>query len=277
MPCISAIITTHNRINLLPRAVKSVLEQTYRDFELVIVDDASSDGTMDLLKGYKDKGVIKNLRIAQSKGANNARNEGVKVSGGEYIAFLDDDDFWYPKKLERQLQEFEMNRDVVLVGAWFRENGQVHRLPRKIPLRAILSGNSIGGFSKFMFRKQDMQAVGGLDLALRNSQDWDLWIRMAERGIISIVQECLVEYETVRTDRISSTKDVDQYYGNYLKVVKRNSSKMGFWTKQRHACIVGYHTTPRHRILSRLWLSFYYLIVLNIDKWLVKMSFSNKV
>ncbi len=98
---VSAIITTHNRIDLLPRAIKSVQEQTYPSIELIVVDDASSDGTNE----YCHKQSLQYMHIPkeESKGGNHARNLGVLAAKGEYIAFLDDDDYWLPTKIEKQM------------------------------------------------------------------------------------------------------------------------------------------------------------------------------
>ena len=98
---ISVIIPTYNRAKLLPRAVESVLNQTYQDIELIIVDDGSTDDTMEWVRGIKDDRV----RYAQlnHQGACAARNHGISIARGEYIAFQDSDDIWFMDKLEKQL------------------------------------------------------------------------------------------------------------------------------------------------------------------------------
>ena len=108
MKKVSAVITTHNRCELLLKAIESVKNQTYKNIEIIVVDDASSDSTLDkcrILDG------IKYIRINTSKGGNYARNVGIKNSSGHYIAFLDDDDEWYPTKIEKQLGLFDKHKN----------------------------------------------------------------------------------------------------------------------------------------------------------------------
>src|SRR5262249_34375929 len=102
MPQVSVIIPTHNRAKSLQAAITSVLNQTYRDFEIIVVDDASKDNTEHVVRRFRDE-RIKYIRCAVNKGEAGARNKGVKASAADYIAFLDDDDEWLPRKLELQV------------------------------------------------------------------------------------------------------------------------------------------------------------------------------
>jgi len=270
MPLVSAIITTHNRLELLPRAIDSVLKQDYDNIQLIVVDDASSDGTQDYLIEQQQKGYLIYCRIDESKGANNARNEGIKLSSGEYLAFLDDDDYWSPQKIGFQIEILQQNLDVALVGGWYGVGEDLIKPPAEISLRVMLSENGLGGFSIGMFRKKDLISVGGLSLDLMNSQEWDLWIRLAQLGKVSVAQECLMYYDAVREDRISVRKNVQQYYDNYYKVVKRYWHLMGFWTRRRHYFIVAYQTTDRGKYLVRLVFGGGLFVSRGIDRWQVK-------
>ena len=104
---VSAIITTHNRRDLLKRAIDSVLVQTYTNIELIVVDDASDDGTSEVCNDKRIKYIY--IPKSESHGGNYARNLGIKTSKGEYCAFLDDDDVWLPRKIELQLEAFSKN------------------------------------------------------------------------------------------------------------------------------------------------------------------------
>ncbi|MCZ6672974.1 MAG: glycosyltransferase family 2 protein [Verrucomicrobia bacterium] len=134
-PLVSVIIPTHNRSDrFLPRASRSVLNQTWQNLELIIVDDGSTDGTADVVKRLGDERV-RYLVHDESRGGCAARNSGVEVAHGEFVAFLDDDDEWLPHKLERQLQVFDAHNDLGLVyGGWNwvkdgTEETQRHRVP----------------------------------------------------------------------------------------------------------------------------------------------------
>ena len=117
---VSVIITTHNRCNLLERAIQSVLNQIYKDFELIVVADGCTDGTDSLMKKYESEKRIQYIHYSPAKGGNYARNKGVQNSRGEFIAFLDDDDEWLPEKLELQVAKIREDPECVLVYTGIR-------------------------------------------------------------------------------------------------------------------------------------------------------------
>src|SRR4030042_5052103 len=106
MPTVSIIIPTYNRAHLVMRAINSVLDQSFQDFEIIIVDDASRDNTEKMVSGIRDKRIFY-IRHEKNRGGSAARNTGIKQARGEYIAFLDSDDEWLPEKLEKQLKVLE--------------------------------------------------------------------------------------------------------------------------------------------------------------------------
>lgn len=114
MPTTSVIIPTYNSARFLPGAIDSVLEQTYKDFEIIVVDDGSTDNTQDVVAPYLDR--ITFLKV-ENGGPSKARNRAIRESSGEYVAFLDADDIWYPEKLERQMIIFSGNQHCSLVHA----------------------------------------------------------------------------------------------------------------------------------------------------------------
>jgi len=105
-PTVSVIISTYNRAHLIGRAIQSVLNQTYQDFEVIVVDDGSTDNTEEIVKSFNDP-RIRYIRHEKNKGAAAARNTGIKAARGKYIAFQDSDDEWLPEKLEKQMKVFE--------------------------------------------------------------------------------------------------------------------------------------------------------------------------
>ena len=104
-PLVSVVLPTFNRERLLPRAINSVLNQTYKNLELIIVNDGSTDDTEKVVKGYSDK-RIRYYKQELNKGGSAARNVGIKLARGELISFQDSDDEWLPEKLERQVRKF---------------------------------------------------------------------------------------------------------------------------------------------------------------------------
>ena len=113
---VSVVIPTHNRADLLPRAIDSVLNQTYSNFEIIVVSDGSTDNTEEVVKSYSDKDSrIRFIGYSPARGGNIARNTGIEAAKGEYVAFLDDDDEWMPEKLKKQIKVMESNPDIGLV------------------------------------------------------------------------------------------------------------------------------------------------------------------
>lgn len=197
LPVVSVVIPTHNRAHLLGRAVNSVLRQTFADFELIIVDDASADDTASVIGGFQDK-RIKYMRHGSNLGAPAARNTGISNARGDYIGLLDDDDEWYPEKMEKQVLKFSQVPETVGLiysGHEVRESdgrllwtylpearGDVH-------LRLLL-GTTIGSPTP-LIRRACFQKVGLFDESLKSCQDWDMWKRISDHYDFDYVSEIL--------------------------------------------------------------------------------------
>jgi glycosyltransferase involved in cell wall biosynthesis len=202
MPQVSVVIPTFNRANLLPTAIRSVLDQTFQDFEILLVDDGSSDSTPDIVKGFDDA-RLQYIRHAEPRGGAAARNTGILHSSGEYVAFLDDDDEWYPHKLSRQMEVMlrsEPKVAAVYTGYVVVERGTGRICERMTPnskgnLSAeLLARNPIGGTSCMLVRKKCLEKVGLFDENLPSFQDRDLWIRISREFHFDYVAEPLLNY-----------------------------------------------------------------------------------
>lgn len=179
-------------------ALRSALAQTDVDFEVLVVDDGSTDGTAEQLRRLQDPRV-RVLRHEESKGRGAARNAGIAEARGEWIAFLDDDDHWSPLKLRRQLDRATETRPVLVYGGVIEidENGNPLQttIPDATTLASLLEWNTVpAGASNAMARANDVRSVGGFDERLTYVEDWDLWIRLADRGAFAVVPEVLVAY-----------------------------------------------------------------------------------
>ena len=218
---VSVIIPTHNRKELLERAVNSVLEQTWHPYELVIVNDASKDDTsayLDHLKSeHENVQVITNK---ESQGAAVSRNVAIKHAKGEFITGLDDDDYWRPTRLERLIEEFEEGFSAVCSydRMVMNERDAVWKKPTMITHDDLLFYNQVG--NQVLTRKEYLEELGGYDESLPSAQDYDLWIRLARQfGPIRTVTQPLqiVNMEEDR-DRISTAdQKMDGYYQCYEK------------------------------------------------------------
>lgn len=196
-PKVSVIIPTYNRADLLPRAINSVLSQTFTAYEIIIVDDCSSDNTQDVIASLSDP-RIRQIRHDRNKGQSAAINTGIANARGEYIAFLDDDDEWLPDKLEGQVAVFQSSAsDVGLVYGWMdRIEDSTGRL---IPsYRNTMAGdifehslalNIPGPTIVLLVRSSVAREVGGIDANLSRYNDADFICRVAQRYKAAVLPE----------------------------------------------------------------------------------------
>lgn len=192
LPKISVVIPTFNRCESLKKAVQSVLEQTFCDYEIVIVNDGSTDQTAayldSLIRKYPQISIVS---FNENRGGNYARNEGIRKSSGELIAFLDDDDYFVPDKLEKAVSILRQTNIDLLYSAkniyspsrkYVRYS---YKKPRfNNPLKSIMIDNFIGSTSAVIVKKSRLDAVGGFDPCLPALQDYDLYIRLISAGSV---------------------------------------------------------------------------------------------
>ncbi|MFL8675402.1 MULTISPECIES: glycosyltransferase [unclassified Clostridioides] len=202
---ISVIIPTYNREQTIYRSVNSVLNQTYKNIEVIIVDDNSSDNTQKIIEYIDDK-RIRYIKHNENLGANVARNTGILNSMGEYIAFQDSDDEWMPDKLETQIKYLE-NIGVDIIGcSSYIDNNELsgvfpgRNINKEIILYELMCGNFIG--TSTMFGRRECFEKQKFDEHLPRFQDWDLIIRMAINYKVSFVDKVLVK-TYVQSDSIS--------------------------------------------------------------------------
>jgi len=180
------------------RAIESVLAQTCQDFEIIVVDDASTDGTPAAVGAFGDPRITL-IRHERNRGGSAARNTGFRASSAEFVAFLDSDDEWLPSKLERQLEVFDRSDDrlaLVYTGAEriFADGSVSRHVPRRHAdlARALLTENVIGETSLGMVRRSALETVGGFDEDLPSCQDLDVWQRVCSRFSADVVPDPLV-------------------------------------------------------------------------------------
>lgn len=218
-PVVSVIITTYNRATLLSRAVESVLNQAHKDFELIVVDDASTDNTRTVVNHFDDE-RLKYVRHDKNRHLSAARNTGIKRADGRYVAFLDDDDEWRPQKLEKQVSLLESAPDRVgLVYCWMEYWDGDTIIKRYKPnlsgdiFAETLAGQPIGSGSTLLVRRTALDDIGGFDNSLRRGIDGDFIRRLCRSYEVDFVPETLVKYHVGHgADRITaidveSTKD----------------------------------------------------------------------
>ncbi len=198
---VSIIIPTHNRVEKLRRALLSIQRQTFNDFEVIIINDASEDDTDKLVEDFSKLLNIKYIKLDSRCGAAKARNAGIRIAEGLFIAFLDSDDEWVPYKLERQMNIFLKQPSYIGVlysGLSIIKNGT--EIGQKIPqgheriAELIFYKNVIGPLSTGIVRRECFEKCGLFDERFPACQDWDLWIRIAQKYRFILVKDSLVRY-----------------------------------------------------------------------------------
>ena len=213
-PTVSVIIPTYNRERLIARSVKSVLNQTYRNFEIIIVDDASTDNTEKVISSFNDE-RIRYLRHDKNRGEAAARNTGIKLARGEYIASQDSDDEWLPEKLGKQIELFKNTPPkvgVVYTGFWKIENNEKTYIPFSWVNqkdgdihKELLKGNFIGS-PVALVRKECFEKAGMFDEKLFHLVDWEMWLRISKYYHFRYIDEPLV-VAYYRSDNVSANQN----------------------------------------------------------------------
>ncbi|MGN9152244.1 glycosyltransferase family 2 protein [Bariatricus sp. HCP3S3_E12] len=230
---ISVIIPTHNRADLLPRAVKSIQNQTMPVDEIIIVSDGSTDNTDEVVKKMqREDDRIQLISYHPGHNGNYARNQGLGRATGEYIAFLDDDDEWLPQKTELQMKVFEDNQKVGLVYAaqhciFLDTDTRYDTKPSwKGDLsKQIFIHNDIGTPSQVIIKKSVLEEAGNFDLELGALQDYDLWIRCCQITEIGFVAEpCINYYNMASSNQVSANTE------KYIKARRYMADKYKYIT-----------------------------------------------
>ena len=222
---VTAIITTHNRLKLLKQAVESVLNQTYNNIELIVIDDHSSDGTVEWCLNNNIT-VFKN----PSKGVNKARNFGIKQAHGDYVAFLDDDDWWYNTKIEKQVELAKLyscgviycgiRKSIKTEDGWmYNDIYPLHINQGDVSRRILLEIFTVT--STLLINRKLLINVGLFDENINFWQEYELCIRLAQLTGFCAVNEILVNYLVDSADKSRLTNK----YNKWRKSVKNIHNK----------------------------------------------------
>lgn len=232
MPTVSVLLTCYNHLRHLPEAVESVRKQTFKDYEIIAIDDGSTDGTREWLSAQQD---IKSIFNASNLGTYATLNVGLHAAEGEFIAILNDDDVWAPTKLERQV---EMMRDNPRIGLVHTDGSFIDadslpiggaplgflypRFQTGRLLPALLYANKIIA-SAVLVRRACFDTVGGFNPDYFGSGDWEMWLRVAEAYDCGFVDEPLTLY---RVHAGNASKKHDRIW--------RDDERLRLWIESRH-------------------------------------------
>jgi glycosyltransferase involved in cell wall biosynthesis len=244
---VDVIIPTYNRKNLLRRAITSVLNQSFTDFVIIVVDDCSSDNIKLLLESFQDN-RIKCVRNEVNMGEGGARNIGISNSTADYVAFLDDDDEWSPAKLKMQLDLLESQR--AKVGGVYTSFTAVedpsgeelyHRIVEKRGdlYERMVQGNVVGTPSTVFLRRECFERVGPFDESIPYGVDYDMWIRISKEYHFDCIEQSLVTYHvhggqlTSNLGRLIAGQEAmlskyDQFFGLDRKTYRKRFAQLSY-------------------------------------------------
>lgn len=195
-PLVSVVIPTYNRSSTIIRCIESVIQQSYKNIEIIVVDDASTDNTESVIQKYITLNNFNYIKLASNVGGAEARNIGINKSNGDYIAFQDSDDEWMLDKLEKQMLYFNQN-DVDIVFSKIKRISNLGEsiFPKlnvieSLNMATLLQVNYIGTPSA-VIKKQKLIEVSGFDKTLPRLQDWDLFIRLSKNASFYMIPEVL--------------------------------------------------------------------------------------
>lgn len=223
MPLVSVVIPAFNAEKTIEETIQSVLNQTFSDFELIVVNDGSTDRTLETINQIKDP-RIKIFSYPNSGCVAISRNRGFTHASGEYIAFLDADDLWKPEKIEAQVAALKVNPQAAVAYSWvdriddnnqFLQKGSRVNINGKVYAELLVS-NFLDNGSNPLIRKEAFQEIKGFDETLLHAEDQDLYIRLAARYDFVVVPHPHILY---RVSANSKSANVIRMEGHVLKVI----------------------------------------------------------
>ncbi|GAB4459310.1 MAG: hypothetical protein OHK0029_21730 [Armatimonadaceae bacterium] len=231
MEKVTVVITTFNRSRVMLETLDSVLQQTYRDFEVIVVNDGSTDDTAAVLEPFVQKGLIRHIS-QENQGLGKSRNNGLAVAQGKYICFLDDDDLWSPDKLAWQVEAWKRAPDdcVLVYGyhVWFGEGLEPTPAPETIQpsgrvLKEFCYKNRIASVGLVMLKTDVIREVGGFDPVVYGAEDWDMWIRLACRGSFHYEHRLGLYY---RLHQRSMSRSAQKMHAGFLKLIEKHEHSL---------------------------------------------------
>jgi len=224
MPTISVIIPVYNGEKTIKQTIESVLNQTFRDFELLIINDGSQDATLEIIQAINDERI--QVFSYQNSGVSASRNRALTKAKGEFISFIDADDLWTPNKLELQLKALQDNPQAAVAYSWsdwIDESGQFLRSGGHITVNGkayekLLLRDFIESGSNPLIRKQALDEVGCFEQSVTPAEDWDMWLRLAARYEFVTVEVPQILY---RISPNSASFNIVKMEAGSLKVIER--------------------------------------------------------
>ena len=238
---VSIVMSVYNGETTIRKSIESVLNQTYRDYELIIVDDGSTDSSLDIIRSYDDKRI--KIIKQSNKGLAASLNAGIWLSQGQYIARQDSDDIWFPNKLKLQVEYIEAYRDIDVLGCaaeFFDDNeGPVSFYPLSMDPKI----ESPFLHASVLIRKSALEETGGYDSRFRYAQDRELWLRMYNGRNFHVLPEVLISLRAAKATSVYSR----MLYPNYSALVQKIAR-----FPQKRECLINNFMSNIHNIEANI-------------------------
>jgi len=231
-PRVSILMSVFNGKDYVRQSIDSILGQTYRDFEFIIIDDGSTDGTAEILESYKHPGI--RVHTQKNHGLTKALNTAISLSQGEYLARQDSDDISNPQRLERQVKFLDENGKVGLVGTYYNRidlRGNILQdmkpLVRSNELKKRLEMHNQFAHGSVMFRRRCIECVGVYREEFRVAQDYDLWLRISERFDVANLPEFLYQWRLNLSSQSVRSLDVQNAHASMASELAKERRSRG--------------------------------------------------
>lgn len=255
MPLISVVIPVYNAEKTIRETIESVLNQTFTDFEIIVINDGSQDATVEIVSSIKDP----RLKVFSYPNAGQAiaRNRGISHAVGEFISFLDADDLWTPDKLEAQLKALKENPQAAVAYSWTNyidESSKFLRQGSYVSVsgdvhKNLLVVNFVENGSNPLIRAKALADVGGFDASVTPAEDWDMWLRLAARYQFVAVPSPQILY---RVSATSSSANVFKLEAGCLPTIERAFSQVPSLEYLKPTCLANIYKYLTYKALEGL-------------------------
>lgn len=240
MTLISVIIPCYNSEKTIKKTIESVLNQSFSDLELIVINDGSEDSTLEIISNFQDSRI--KIFSFENSGGNISRNRGLKYAAGKFVSFLDADDIWTADKLANQLQALQENECVMVAYSWtdyIDENGEfllsgTHITVNGDVYEKLLVNNFLENGSNPLIRREAIIELGGFDESLNAAQDWDMWLRLACKFDFICVPSVQILY---RISANSVSSNLVRQEKSCLQVLERAYKERPSFANQRRTIL----------------------------------------
>lgn len=283
-PLISVVIPVFNRASTIARAIESVLAQSYKNFEIIVIDDGSMDETRNVVKSFQSECPQILYDYQNNSGPAAARNKGIKVAKGDFIAFLDSDDCWHAQKLEKQIHLFERHAELGFVHCWAEvTNPRGEKILRHptysgFVFEHLLQDGNFIATSAVLVKKSVFDQVGCFDEKLKGPEDFDMWLRIALRYKLGYVGDYLTKkYEQagncLQNNHMEMLENLQKVLTKHLGHVENPQKRRLYLAHHYRNSLTNFYDVPHIYLYCYKMIRTYPKILLDVKTYRTMLGF----